>query len=89
MSDKRVSVAKVSAFLLRRADSIRSEMKHYEAKADRVPDQREFYVKMAATERCAWMEVQHLRDVICGDKHDPNWRRLSQAVAKAREGMDG
>jgi len=73
--DRRIYVRKVDAFLRRRADGIHQEIEHYEAEAERLPDQREFYLKMAATERCAWMEVLHLRDVICGDKQDPNWKR--------------
>jgi hypothetical protein len=75
---KRLDVAKIDAFLRKRAAAIKAEADHYESEADRLPGQSAYYRKMAATERCAWMEAQHIREVLCADKQDPNYPRRSR-----------
>lgn len=82
----RITVQRLDRFLAKRAEGIKAEMEHYMAEAARVPSQRDYYERMAATERCAWMEVRHLRDVIVNGKQDPNWTATPAALQQDGEG---
>lgn len=75
-SASRVSLVKVLAYLAHRQAVCEEAFARYEAKreAARSAGAREMYRNMAATERCASLEIRHVREVIAGEKADRDWK---------------